>query len=145
EELAHASGEFHLVRKNNVSGKKASQQSDITIIDDNELESMRELGLIEDDSSLVNQGMQTDKASMQDQATSPITEENINNDVQDNSENQNNTNIENDTASQARSSRQTSPKISREKDKVQGLLQELSTPVKGEVVDTNNEEDEEPD
>ncbi|CAG8756035.1 14075_t:CDS:1, partial [Funneliformis caledonium] len=39
------------------------------------------------------------------------------------------------------SSRESSPKISREQDKVQGLLQELTIPTKGEPEEENDSEE----
>ncbi|RHZ69772.1 hypothetical protein Glove_278g41 [Diversispora epigaea] len=76
---------------------------------------------------------------MQEQATSPISnEKGTTNLVQINSSNQTDTNDAgtdegNYSDAQTRTSRQASPKITREQDKLQGLLQELSTPTKGET------------
>lgn len=85
-----------------------------------------------------------------EQATSPISNEKGNL-VQVNSTDQSDTNDTvaqdqstgegNDTTdSKTRTSRQSSPKIDRDRNKLQGLLQELSTPIKGE---TNEDEDDE--
>jgi hypothetical protein len=79
EELALASGEYDIVLKNQDLGKKASQRSDITIEDEeNELEVLGTLGLV-DETSLVNQGKQTDKALTQDQVISSISDNSISN------------------------------------------------------------------
>ncbi|CAG8564355.1 1053_t:CDS:10, partial [Acaulospora morrowiae] len=132
-------------------GKKASRRSDITIKDEDELEVLSTLGLVYE-TSLADQGKQTEKALTKDQATSPIPDnstcnratspiviEDISN-TPENSGNQANeimrglksANSEGQTndVTKTRSSRQSSPKIDREQDKLQGLLQELSTSIK---------------
>ncbi|CAG8698056.1 13469_t:CDS:2, partial [Ambispora leptoticha] len=135
EEATLASDKYQMVSKIYSlidSKKKASQQSnDMVIDDDTELEYIRELDIIRD-------------TSLVDQIRLPIVIEDTSN-----SEDQtdNITMKKNDT--QTRSSGQTSPKITRDQDsetsvkthKFQGLIQELSTSVKG--VPDDNEEGEE--
>ncbi|CAG8777881.1 3209_t:CDS:2, partial [Funneliformis caledonium] len=112
--------------------------------------------------SRAGQGSQSKQVTMQDQATSPIMIEdddqsnsvgnrtpenqaNSNDEIcatntQDNLENQSNVNSgddtnvqENESQSRRNSSRRwTFPKITRKQEKFQALLQELSTPAKGE-------------
>ncbi|POG67949.1 hypothetical protein GLOIN_2v1642863 [Rhizophagus irregularis DAOM 181602=DAOM 197198] len=94
------------------------------------------LGLVED-GSRAGQGSQSKQATMQDQATSPIMieDDDDNQSNSDNLENQSNANSGDDTnvqesESQSRrnsSRRRTSPRITREQEKFQALLQELST------------------
>ncbi|CAG8494173.1 14556_t:CDS:1 [Funneliformis caledonium] len=48
---------------------------------------------------------------------------------------------ENETQSSRNSSRQTSPRITREQERFQGLLRELSTPAKGEQAEVDDNDD----
>ncbi|CAG8802032.1 8037_t:CDS:2, partial [Dentiscutata erythropus] len=108
EEFAHASGEFHLVRKDYDSVNKASQK-------------------------------QVDKPSMQDQARSSITDER-NTIVTSQVRSEGQTSLDENTESHTQTQlRQSSPKIFHEQDTLQGLLKELSTPIKGEFAEINDD------
>ncbi|CAG8765448.1 18623_t:CDS:1, partial [Dentiscutata erythropus] len=140
EEFAHASGEFHLVCKDYDSVNKASQVSTDTIENDyNALKYIRELGLVEDDRPIAGQEKQVDKPSMQDQARSSITDERntiVTSQVRSEGQTSPDENTESHTQTQLR---QLSPKISCEQDTLQGLLKELSTPIKGESAEINDD------
>ncbi|CAG8593412.1 13444_t:CDS:1 [Ambispora gerdemannii] len=65
-----------------------------------------------------------------------------NSEDQSNANNENDTTMEENDTNQVRSSRQSSPKIARDQDKLLGLIRELSTPVKGETGEINTGESE---
>ena len=110
------------------------------------------LGLVEG-GSRAGQGGQSNQITTQDQATSPIvivlddvsddnderTPEESNRAVntQDNLGDQASVQENESRNSSGRSSRQTSPRVTREQERFQGLLQELSTPAKGEQAEVN--------
>ncbi|CAB4489561.1 unnamed protein product [Rhizophagus irregularis] len=101
--------------------------------------------MIEDDDD--NQSNSVDNRTPENQANS--NDEIRATNTQDNLENQSNVNSGNDTnvqesESQSRrnsSRRRTSPRITREQEKFQALLQELSTPAKGEKAENVDEEE----
>ncbi|CAG8618865.1 1489_t:CDS:2 [Ambispora gerdemannii] len=135
EESALASGKCGVMPK-----EKASQQSNVTIDDDEgELEFMQEIGLMERDASSVS-AEKTKQVIMEDQATSLIANNSISTQEQATSPISNMRNVTVDA--QTRTSRQASPKITREQEKLQGLLHELSTPIKGETDEDGNESSE---
>ncbi|CAG8473045.1 3686_t:CDS:2 [Diversispora eburnea] len=117
EERTHASGEFNLVRKDQDSGKKASQLSTDTIDGDNNLEYMGELGLLVDTTSTQQENQIAQSRKNLPILKSPIV-------------------IDDDNYEQ------TSSKDTDEGDIVQSLLGELSTPIKGETVEAMIDEDE---
>ncbi|CAG8727933.1 11619_t:CDS:2, partial [Funneliformis mosseae] len=115
----------------------------------------------EDEDSLVGQGGKRTEVTTYDQATSLIAyvEEipelsdiiddaenddngNNNHSSQIRMDNSTNQTTEDDIANtQIRSSRETSPRINREQERFRGLLHKLSTPIKGETTETNNEDE----
>ncbi|CAG8604826.1 12024_t:CDS:2 [Ambispora gerdemannii] len=146
--------------------------SNVTIEDDEgELEIIRNIELIEEDSVPAEQVSKKDQIiipiadnsiSMQDQATNSIINKD-NNVLQENFKNQTNENNESNTnvyvtqdsikqlklsnskdqindMTKTRSSRQSSPKIDCDQDKLEGLLQELFTSIKGETNKNENDE-----
>ncbi|CAB5210390.1 unnamed protein product [Rhizophagus irregularis] len=132
EEAVLASGKYHLQKKQTDTGQG-----------DEDL--MASLGFVEDDDD--NQSNSVDNRTPENQANS--NDEIRATNTQDNLENQSNVNSGNDTnvqesESQSRrnsSRRRTSPRITREQEKFQALLQELSTPAKGEKAENVDEEE----
>ncbi|RHZ80845.1 hypothetical protein Glove_131g93 [Diversispora epigaea] len=153
-------------------GKASQQSNVTIGNDDDDVEFMQELGLIaeKDSSSVSDRGtspiannpvttqeqatspIANNSLSTQEQATNPITNEKGNL-VQVNSTNQsdiNDTVIQDQstdeggdtTNAQNRTSRQASPKIAREQDKLLGLIRELSSPVEGETAEIKKGESE---
>ncbi|CAB4401375.1 unnamed protein product [Rhizophagus irregularis] len=103
--------------------------------------------MIEDEDDDDNRSNSVDNRTPENQANS--NDEIRATNTQDNLENQSNANSGDDTnvqesESQSRrnsSRRRTSPRITREQEKFQALLQELSTPAKGEKAENVDEEE----
>ncbi|CAG8564027.1 9623_t:CDS:2 [Ambispora leptoticha] len=146
EELVLASGEYDIVLKNQDLGKKASQRSDITIEDEDELEVLSTLGSsnqsIPDNSTcnratspIVIEDISTTPENSGNQAnenlgrvTSPDKSSNVyvEQDFTKGSKPSNSEDQTNDTT-KTRSSRQSSPKIDRDRDKLQSLTRTIHT------------------
>ncbi|CAG8611850.1 8994_t:CDS:2, partial [Funneliformis mosseae] len=127
EEAVLISGKYHLQKKQTDTGQG------------NE-ELITSLGLVEGGSH-ARQGSQSKQVTMQDQATSPIV---IEDDTSENNDNERTPDASNRSANPLRrlprhSSRQsvTSGNNNHEHNILQGLLQELSTPVRGESIENN--------
>ncbi|CAG8671308.1 5651_t:CDS:2, partial [Funneliformis caledonium] len=118
EEAVLASRKYHLQKKQTDTGQG------------NE-ELMTSLRLVEG-GSCAGQGGQSKQVTMQDQATSPIM-------IEDEDDNDNRSNSIDNRRNSSR--RRTSPRITREQEKFQTLLQELSTPAKGEKAENVDEEE----
>ncbi|PKK72206.1 hypothetical protein RhiirC2_826243 [Rhizophagus irregularis] len=130
EEAVLTSGKYHLQIKQTDTG-----QGDEELMDS--------LGLVKDDSR-AGQGSQLKQVTMQDQATSPIM---IEDDASDNNDDERtsdaNVQTNDDTRNQSsqQSSRGSSPRNTHSQDRFQELLRELSTPVREEPVEANDEEE----
>ncbi|CAG8625892.1 15864_t:CDS:2, partial [Funneliformis mosseae] len=135
EEAVLASGKYHFQMKQTDTG-----QGDEELMDS--------LGLVEDDPR-AGQGSQSKQVTMQDQVTSPIM---IEDDASENNDNERipdasnrSANVQTNDDTQNLSSQQLSrgsfPRNTRSQDRFQELLRELSTPVRGEPVEANDEEE----
>ncbi|GET00104.1 hypothetical protein GLOIN_2v1470034 [Rhizophagus clarus] len=161
EEAVLASGKYHLQKKQTDTGQgdedlmaslglveggsragQGSQSKQVTMQDQATSPIM-----IEDEDDDDNRSNSVDNRTPENQANS--NEEIRATNTQDNLENQSNVNSGDDTnvqesESQSRrnsSRRRTSPRITREQEKFQALLQELSTPAKGEKAENVDEEE----
>ncbi|GES91998.1 hypothetical protein GLOIN_2v1470034 [Rhizophagus clarus] len=161
EEAVLASGKYHLQMKQTDAGQgdeelmdslglveddsragQGSQSKQVTMQDQATSPIM-----IDDDDDDDNRSNSVDNRTPENQANS--NEEIRATNTQDNLENQSNANSGDDTNVQASESqsrrnssrRRTSPRITREQEKFQALLQELSTPAKGEKAENVDEEE----
>ncbi|GET57630.1 uncharacterized protein OCT59_015181 [Rhizophagus irregularis] len=158
EEAVLASGKYHLQKKQTDTGQDDEEfMSLLGLVEDgsragqgsqSKQATMQDQAtspiMIEDDDD--NQSNSVDNRTSENQANS---NDEIRATTQDNLENQSNANSGDDTnvqesESQSRrnsSRRRTSPRITREQEKFQALLQELSTPAKGERAENVDEEE----
>ncbi|CAG8586125.1 3075_t:CDS:2 [Funneliformis mosseae] len=131
--ISASPSEIHADDTKDKDFRKKGPLSDDTVRSESEL--LLDLGLINDD-SLVSQGEKITKTITHDQITSLTI------DVESSADNLTNQTARNNTNNaQIQLLRESFPKISHEQDKVQGLLQELSIPAKGEPEEENDSEE----